>query len=68
MIVWLDPPPGAPATLAADARAVALRHPGEDLLKIRAGGHMLTIGDGVRVCRELVAELEALDFTVEIAA
>jgi hypothetical protein len=68
VIVWLDPPRGAHYTLLADARRVAIAHPGEHDLRVRAGGHAVTIGERVDVCRELVAALEDLDFTVGIEA
>jgi hypothetical protein len=68
VIVWLDPPKGAPATLAGAAIAVARAHPGHNPVKIRAGGHVLVLGERVAVCSELVRELEELDFTVGIEA
>lgn len=68
MIVCIDPPAGAPATLATDARAVALAHPGEHKLKLRAGGHELVYGERVDVTRDLVAALEDLGFTVGVEA
>jgi hypothetical protein len=59
---------GAQAEMLPAIRAVALRHPGEHKLQLRVGERVLTYGDRVDVSRELVADLETLDLTVEIVA
>jgi hypothetical protein len=68
VIVWLDPPPDAPAAAIFEAQAVAIAHPGEHTLKLRAAGHAVTFREGVAVSREMVAALEDFDFMVGIEA
>jgi hypothetical protein len=68
VIVWVDPPRDAPATAIFEAQAVALAHPGEHTLKLRAAGRTVTFREGVAASRELVAALEDFDFAVGIEA